>query len=739
MKKLLTIVALIFSFQARAFVFNTPWYDPTQSTIDSMYATYGKTATDGSADPWSFSWAHMNTVSATLSNGKVISAGNPTDYPFLSLIGYDQNGNVDSSFGSTGVRQITNPFVLSGIYEVKDLTPTSSGDIFITNNSGYRLNIIKTFSNGQIDTTYGIQGAFESNLFNTIVNPIKTFPLPGNKLIVLANGDSSALMVRINANGSLDTTFNQNGIKELSHIPEITGCIFSGTGHTFITYSDANWITRLTKIDLNGNVITSFGNSGNVLVDSSHSSYTIAIQNSGSIITGQNLGNGYKLKRFYANGSRDNSFNQTGFLTLDLVWSDKLNLNVFNQDSILIVGNNWGSGTMIFAKCDSSGSIIDTNNPCKVNLIYKNDHGFLTHSNIVNPTRFILTGSSFDSYVIERHKLVWNEPYIKTIHDSLCDSAVYYGKTYYTSGIYYDTIKTGPCDTVVKLDLTIMSITAFKSDTALHAVGDSNLWLTYRWYDINGNLLDSGQHFTPTQGGYYYCTGYLTQQWGWRHFPCTSYSDTLEWPVSKTLTINSCEPVTFNGKTYSLIGDYIDTVVNPNGMDTIYNIRLRHGSISYSLHISDSSIAVHPSNMNYQWIQCSNDSVIPGAKSYKFEPLMSGNYKVAIQQGFCLDTSACHYVKAKKITGVIGHNKEDELRIFPNPFNSILNIDLSSIRSQEFEFSLFDSRGVLVMHSQQAVPNSGIFSFENSNLPSGIYLYNIIAENQIYTGRVIKK
>ena len=51
--------------------------------------------------------------------------------------------------------------------------------------------------------------------------------------------------------------------------------------------------------------------------------------------------------------------------------------------------------------------------------------------------------------------------------------------------------------------------------------------------------------------------------------------------------------------------------------------------------LADVSISI------FQWIDCSDNSPIEGETDYMFTPTVSGTYAVVIQQGNCIDTSAC--------------------------------------------------------------------------------------------------
>ncbi|MGC9364957.1 MAG: T9SS type A sorting domain-containing protein, partial [Fidelibacterota bacterium] len=68
---------------------------------------------------------------------------------------------------------------------------------------------------------------------------------------------------------------------------------------------------------------------------------------------------------------------------------------------------------------------------------------------------------------------------------------------------------------------------------------------------------------------------------------------------------------------------------------------------------------------------------------------------------------------------------------YPNPFNSNTKIEYSLQNSDKVKLRIYDITGKLVKTLVNENQNSGKYSvnFDGSNLPSGIYLYRLNAEN----------
>jgi serine protease AprX len=85
-------------------------------------------------------------------------------------------------------------------------------------------------------------------------------------------------------------------------------------------------------------------------------------------------------------------------------------------------------------------------------------------------------------------------------------------------------------------------------------------------------------------------------------------------------------------------------------------------------------------------------------------------------------------------------NKGD-IRIFPNPFDDMVNIVYHSQDTQTISVEIFNVAGMKVYSGQSHRLKNGLNHFEInglSNLKKGVYLINIIADKQISSGKIMK-
>ena len=264
-------------------------------------------------------------------DGKIILVGNNTPYySTLNTIRLNPDGSLDNSFGVNGVSIITTGFDGCEANAVKVLTNGKIliAGLCGSNVTGSEARVIRLLSNGTIDTTFGINGyspsingtlAYQSTFraisiqndgkivcsgeFNAINNTTLNFVTvrynpdgsfdnsfgingiaqnptssgydiainqliqPDGKILTIGQGEGITL-VRLNIDGSLDSTFNPNGIE-----PGILNNSFNGfnslTGWSMVLQPDAKIVlvgtfidTIIARLNPDGSLDTSFNNVG---------------------------------------------------------------------------------------------------------------------------------------------------------------------------------------------------------------------------------------------------------------------------------------------------------------------------------------------------------------------------------------------------------------------------------------------------------------------------------------------
>jgi hypothetical protein len=204
-------------------------------------------------------------------------------------------------------------------------------------------------------------------------------------------------------------------------------------------------------------------------------------------------------------------------------------------------------------------------------------------------------------------------------------------------------------------------------------------------------------------------------------------------PTTSSFNETVCDSYTVpsGDETYTSSGIYNDTIPNSGGCDSVMTIDLTINTVDVGTVLSGLTIMANESGASYQWIDCSDSSVVVGATSQSFTPTADGDYAVIVDNG-CLDTSACVNIHG---VGIL-KNKEATYRIYPNPIDKQLIVSFSD-QTIPSELTLRDVSG---KELQSANLKGGALEieFDVSLLKSGIYFLEIEYDGKTLTKKLFK-
>jgi len=135
---------------------------------------------------------------------------------------YAQDGTLDSSFGINGY--VYNQTIANKSYYFKSLAKQNDGKILqagvvrTLNDSNVFLS--RLLLSGSLDTTFANGGYFEYGDTSSHTKAQKVLVLPNDGILVGANhlsaGINSFLLVKLNLDGDLDSSFGNNGVVNIS-------------------------------------------------------------------------------------------------------------------------------------------------------------------------------------------------------------------------------------------------------------------------------------------------------------------------------------------------------------------------------------------------------------------------------------------------------------------------------------------------------------------------------------------
>lgn len=243
-------------------------------------------------------------------DGKIIVAGTFTAYngiPCKDLVRLNSNGTLDTTFNiGTGFNNTINAI---SIQSDGKIFVCGAFTLFNNNTANY---ILKLNTDGTLDTTFDSN----TNLFDAAI--IDLAIQSDGKIIVVGNftnygGYPQNKVARLNPNGSLDYMFNDQGTGFVG----TTNSVGIHTGGKIIiggNFTSYNGVSKnhLIRLETDGTIDTTF-NTGTVTGPSSAVT-SVNIQSDGKIIIlgsflAYNNINRYKIARLNSSGTLDTSFN----------------------------------------------------------------------------------------------------------------------------------------------------------------------------------------------------------------------------------------------------------------------------------------------------------------------------------------------------------------------------------------------------------------------------------------------
>ncbi len=293
---------------------------------------------------------------AIQSDGKIIVAGYSDNGPFndLALVRYNTNGSLDTTFDADG--KVTT-VIGSGGSAAKAIALQSDGKIVVAGGSypPSAFVIVRYNTNGSLDTNFDADGIVITSAIGTLLGAYAVAIQSDGRIVAAGRGNPTAIdiaVVRYNTNGSLDTTFDIDGIATTSigsgndfaetlAIQNDGKIVVGGEGITGSGYDLA-----IVRFNTNGSLDTTFDTDGIVTTaigTSSESGLAVAIQSDGKIVlagksfTGPS-GYDFAIVRYNTNGSLDTTFDTDGIVTTHIgAFGSGGNAVVIQSDGKIVV------------------------------------------------------------------------------------------------------------------------------------------------------------------------------------------------------------------------------------------------------------------------------------------------------------------------------------------------------------------------------------------------------------------
>jgi len=240
----------------------------------------------------------------------------------LALAAHAQPGSLDPIFGSNGVNTTFVSTTQNNLSPEQAIAIQSDGkiltmaDAHLNTGNSFTNVVIRYNADGSLDSTFGSGGFLYMNwngLNNTFGNAysLATQVIGSDEKIIVAGSQASGgLRVdRYNSDGSVDTSFGTNGRTIITNGGYALAVAIQTDGK-IVTIGDVGTMVRL---NVDGSLDKAFGSGG--IVQTSLKSRTLGLQSTNKIITcgGATSGRGgIYVERFNSNGTLDGSFGSSG-------------------------------------------------------------------------------------------------------------------------------------------------------------------------------------------------------------------------------------------------------------------------------------------------------------------------------------------------------------------------------------------------------------------------------------------
>lgn len=371
------------------------------------------------------------------SSGKIITAGtiyssSSPDYDFGS-IKFNSDGSIDNSFGQSGYFiydfgyedncnsmciQQDDKIILGGYSK----TIISFNPIITKTNFA----LVRLTSTGLLDTTFNHTGTLEINYQNVLCAITNIAIQSDGKIVAIGTYNPPGIIqfcaLRINSDGSIDSTFGSNGLVNFQfenvYKNDWASCIAIQPDNKILIGGNSNMpfvgkVMAICRLNSDGTFDNTFGNGGKILTDipnqANDFASSINLQNDGKILLAGTTSNNkiIAIIKYDSSGLLDNDFGSSGIQLLDLSNGNDVAFDLLTQidSKLILVGYSDTSAYILRLK--NNGVLDSTFNNTGINFFGNSasNEGFYSVVQDVQ-NRLLVGGFIFDSLQKQQFSVV---------------------------------------------------------------------------------------------------------------------------------------------------------------------------------------------------------------------------------------------------------------------------------------------------------------------------------------------
>lgn len=297
----------------------------SDGTLDTTFSNDGK-ANNGFDSDLVGNETHIARAVAIQPDGKIVVAGTARDYGLdtdleFGVARYNTDGSLDSSFSGDGKKTIA----IDGDDSAWDVAIAPDGKIVLAGHSGgssgivdlgTQIALVRLEADGDLDSTFNGDGKFSASLKTGELENLMAVAVQSDGRVVAAGHvDTEVYLFRFTSAGEFDGSFSVDG--QNAYIDGLArDLIIQPDGKYLLMYGDGIYRIRPDSLrDQAGDTITSFG-------DGDDRAFGITVQGDGKpIVVGDSvqpglLGREFAVVRYREDGQLDPGFGDSGMVLI---------------------------------------------------------------------------------------------------------------------------------------------------------------------------------------------------------------------------------------------------------------------------------------------------------------------------------------------------------------------------------------------------------------------------------------
>lgn len=304
-------------------------------------------------------------------------------------------GDLDTTFGVSG-GYVVSDFLAAQVNEVaNDVTVQTDRKIVVVGSRFAAVNnvdylVARYNADGTLDTTFSGDGIFL--LHNSNSDNLNAVAIQADGKIVAvgqSNSSTEAYVIRLNTNGTLDTTFSGDGIFEISGAGIALSVALQADSKIVIGSRGLSGESIIIRLNTNGALDTTFDTDGIVSLNPNHyEPYGLAIQADGKIVVAGTssifAGGDISTVRLLTSGALDTSFDSDGIAVTSVYAGDSEARSLAIQtDGKIVVGGGPGANGS-----ETEAAIVRYNSNGSLDTSFDGDGIKLSNLNIGNGDKY---------------------------------------------------------------------------------------------------------------------------------------------------------------------------------------------------------------------------------------------------------------------------------------------------------------------------------------------------------------